>query len=304
MSKIEGAAGASGPGSVGSASKVKSGSDDGNTSRKRADSTEQAAERISNVTLDAEPFGEKSRAESAKGRQGGPSLLSQQAPSTGVPLPAASSSASGPAAPPPYEDPTGSAAASVSTSTMSVDGVAPVYEGLEKITVKIADLGNATWVEHHFTDDIQTRQYRCPEVILGAKWGPSADIWSVACIIFELITGGDYLFDPASGSRYSKDDDHIAQIIELMGEFPKSIAFSGKYSSDFFNRRGASFSHLIALVPEQRSSRAFPSPALATRPTRAHAIAQANCAISRSCASGRLTRSCTTSTSSRRKKQT
>lgn len=56
--------------------------------------------------------------------------------------------------------------------------------------------------------------------------------------IFELLTGGDYLFDPASGSRYSKDDDHIAQIIELMGDFPKSIAFSGKYSGDFFNRKG------------------------------------------------------------------
>lgn len=108
----------------------------------------------------------------------------------------------------------------------------------ERITVKIADLGNATWVEHHFTDDIQTRQYRCPEVILGAKWGPSADMWSVACVLFELITGGDYLFDPASGSRYSKDDDHIAQIMELLGEIPKSIAFSGKYSSEFFNRKG------------------------------------------------------------------
>ena len=56
--------------------------------------------------------------------------------------------------------------------------------------------------------------------------------------IFELITGGDYLFDPASGSRYTKDDDHIAQIMELMGEFPKSVAFSGKYSGDFFNRKG------------------------------------------------------------------
>lgn len=53
----------------------------------------------------------------------------------------------------------------------------------ERITVKIADLGNATWVDHHFTDDIQTRQYRCPEVILGAKWGSTADIWSVACIV-------------------------------------------------------------------------------------------------------------------------
>ena len=41
----------------------------------------------------------------------------------------------------------------------------------------------ATWIEHHFTDDIQTRQYRCPEVILGAKWGTSSDLWSVACIV-------------------------------------------------------------------------------------------------------------------------
>jgi len=53
-----------------------------------------------------------------------------------------------------------------------------------------------------------------------------------------LLTGGDYLFDPASGTRYSKDDDHIAQIIELMGEFPKSVAFAGKYSGEFFNRKG------------------------------------------------------------------
>ncbi|KAI4524606.1 kinase-like protein [Schizophyllum commune Loenen D] len=108
----------------------------------------------------------------------------------------------------------------------------------ETITVKIADLGNATWVDHHFTDDIQTRQYRCPEVIIGAKWGPSADVWSVACLIFELITGGDYLFDPSSGNKYSKDDDHLAQIMELMGDMPKSLALAGRYSSEFFNRRG------------------------------------------------------------------
>ena len=58
--------------------------------------------------------------------------------------------------------------------------------------------------------------------------------------IFELLTGGDYLFDPMSGSRYSKDDDHIAQIIELMGEFPKALASSGKYSGDLFNPKGMS----------------------------------------------------------------
>ena len=73
------------------------------------------------------------------------------------------------------------------------------------ISVKIADLGNACWEDHHFTNDIQTRQYRSPEVILGAKWGPSTDVWSVACMAFELITS-DYLFDPQSGASYSKDD--------------------------------------------------------------------------------------------------
>lgn len=51
------------------------------------------------------------------------------------------------------------------------------------ISVKIADLGNACWTNQHFTNDIQTRQYRSPEVIIGGKWGASTDIWSMACMV-------------------------------------------------------------------------------------------------------------------------
>ncbi|TLS22412.1 uncharacterized protein PpBr36_10005 [Pyricularia pennisetigena] len=109
--------------------------------------------------------------------------------------------------------------------------------GFDVISVKIADLGNACWVSHHFTNDIQTRQYRSPEVILGSKWGASTDVWSMAAMVFELITG-DYLFDPQSGTKYGKDDDHIAQIIELLGPFPKSLCLSGKWSQEIFNRKG------------------------------------------------------------------
>ncbi|KAK8005750.1 hypothetical protein PG990_011787 [Apiospora arundinis] len=105
------------------------------------------------------------------------------------------------------------------------------------INVKIADLGNACWVSHHFTNDIQTRQYRSPEVILGGKWGASTDVWSMACMTFELITG-DYLFDPQSGTKYGKDDDHIAQIIELLGPFPKDLWKQGRWSQEIFNKRG------------------------------------------------------------------
>lgn len=54
---------------------------------------------------------------------------------------------------------------------------------LERITVKIADLGNASWTDLHFTNDIQTRQYRSPEAIIGAKWGTPVDMWSAACMV-------------------------------------------------------------------------------------------------------------------------
>lgn len=119
---------------------------------------------------------------------------------------------------------------------MGVKSPDPVHE-VCNIEVKIADLGNACWVHHHFTEDIQTRQYRCLEVLLGAGYGPPADVWSTACMAFELATG-DYLFEPHSGDDYSRDEDHLAHIIELLGEVPRHIAFSGKYSRDFFNKKG------------------------------------------------------------------
>lgn len=113
----------------------------------------------------------------------------------------------------------------------------PVREICE-IPCKLADLGNACWTYHHFTEDIQTRQYRCLEVLVGAGYGTPADIWSTACMAFELATG-DYLFEPHSGGEeYSRDEDHLAHIIELLGPIPRHIALSGKYSREFFNRKG------------------------------------------------------------------
>lgn len=107
----------------------------------------------------------------------------------------------------------------------------------EVISVKIADLGNACWTHHHFTDEIQTRQYRLPEVLLGYHWGALSDMWLFACLIFELLTG-DYLFDPRDGKTYTKDDDHIAQLVELVGPFPRQMLQEGFYTRDFFNSRG------------------------------------------------------------------
>ncbi|CAH8588259.1 unnamed protein product [Heterobilharzia americana] len=115
------------------------------------------------------------------------------------------------------------------------------------IEVKIADLGNACWTYRHFTEDIQTRQYRALEVLIGSGYGPPADIWSTACMAFELATG-DYLFEPHSGEDYTRDEDHLAHIIELLGPIPRNIALSGKYSREYFDKR-ACLRHIRRLKP-------------------------------------------------------
>ncbi|XP_064905154.1 SRSF protein kinase 2 isoform X8 [Columba livia] len=117
----------------------------------------------------------------------------------------------------------------------------------DKIRVKIADLGNACWVHKHFTEDIQTRQYRSIEVLIGAGYSTPADIWSTACMAFELATG-DYLFEPHSGEDYSRDEDHIALIIELLGKIPRKYAMLGKYSKEFFTKKGE-LRHITKLKP-------------------------------------------------------
>uniref|UniRef100_A0A671LRS9 non-specific serine/threonine protein kinase n=1 Tax=Sinocyclocheilus anshuiensis TaxID=1608454 RepID=A0A671LRS9_9TELE len=117
----------------------------------------------------------------------------------------------------------------------------------DKIKVKIADLGNACWVHKHFTEDIQTRQYRSLEVLLGSGYSTPADIWSTACMAFELATG-DYLFEPHSGEDYSRDEDHIALIIELLGAIPRKLILTGKYSKEFFTKKG-DLKHITKLKP-------------------------------------------------------
>ncbi|XP_063102648.1 SRSF protein kinase 3 isoform X2 [Cavia porcellus] len=110
--------------------------------------------------------------------------------------------------------------------------------GASNLLVNPLEPQNADKIKHkHFTEDIQTRQYRAVEVLIGAEYGPPADIWSTACMAFELATG-DYLFEPHSGEDYSRDEDHIAHIVELLGDIPPAFALSGRYSREFFNRRG------------------------------------------------------------------
>jgi len=104
--------------------------------------------------------------------------------------------------------------------------------------IKLCDMGNACYIHKHYSDVIQTREYRSPEVILDGEYDESADLWSLACMVFELITG-DYLFDPKKGKTYKKNDDHLALISELIGEC-SDLRFMKTHEGfeDFYTKTG------------------------------------------------------------------
>uniref|UniRef100_T1J3B4 non-specific serine/threonine protein kinase n=1 Tax=Strigamia maritima TaxID=126957 RepID=T1J3B4_STRMM len=110
----------------------------------------------------------------------------------------------------------------------------------DNVRVTITDLGNGCWVNHHYNDPIQSRPYRCPEVILGAHYNANADVWSVGCLAFELATG-DFLF--RYNSDYDdicvkQDENHLVLMVKLLGDVPKGFARKCKYVKKFFTAEG------------------------------------------------------------------
>lgn len=55
--------------------------------------------------------------------------------------------------------------------------------------VKLIDFGSSCSADHLSFSYLQSRYYRAPEVLLGARYNCKIDVWSVGAIFIELLTG-------------------------------------------------------------------------------------------------------------------
>jgi serine/threonine-protein kinase SRPK3 len=104
--------------------------------------------------------------------------------------------------------------------------------------VKAADLGNGCWTHKHFTDDVQTRQYRAPEVLLGCPYSTPIDVFSVGIMLMELATG-ECIFNPDDHSSVNvRNQWQLGMMMRTLGRVPKHMVKRGKFSNNYFNRMG------------------------------------------------------------------
>jgi len=98
--------------------------------------------------------------------------------------------------------------------------------------IKVIDFGSSCLEREKMFKYIQSRFYRAPEVILELDYGPPCDMWSLGCILVELLTG-DPLFPGED------ETDQLGRMVELLGMPPlHMIENSAKARKMFVMRPG------------------------------------------------------------------
>jgi serine/threonine-protein kinase SRPK3 len=106
------------------------------------------------------------------------------------------------------------------------------------IQCKLIDLGNSEINGSNNDDEVMIRSYRPPENIMNPFYNEKADIWTMGCIAYELITG-EYLFDiDRDLSDTEKDREHLHQMYEILGKMPKDMALDCEFSEELFDNQG------------------------------------------------------------------
>mmetsp|Transcript_43947 Transcript_43947/g.73193 ORF Transcript_43947/g.73193 Transcript_43947/m.73193 type:complete len:341 (+) Transcript_43947:162-1184(+) len=96
--------------------------------------------------------------------------------------------------------------------------------------IKLIDFGSATFDDQYHSTVVSTRHYRAPEVILGLGWTYPCDIWSIGCILIELMTG-DALF------QTHENLEHLAMMEAVLGPIPEEmIRSSDRHCHKYFRR--------------------------------------------------------------------
>jgi len=97
--------------------------------------------------------------------------------------------------------------------------------------IKVIDFGSSCYEHQRVYTYIQSRFYRAPEVILGARYGMPIDMWSLGCILAELLTGYPLLPGEDEG-------DQLSCIIELLGMPPQKLLDQSKRAKNFISSKG------------------------------------------------------------------
>ncbi|OIR57878.1 MAG: CMGC/DYRK/YAK protein kinase [Amphiamblys sp. WSBS2006] len=104
-----------------------------------------------------------------------------------------------------------------------------LFKSFDKRVFKISDFGSCCVSGNRRFSYIQSRFYRAPEVILGLPYGCAVDMWSLGCVLFELLVG-----QPLFPGRSSTEQLHL--IVNTAGYPTPQMLARGEHIAGYFDR--------------------------------------------------------------------
>lgn len=106
-----------------------------------------------------------------------------------------------------------------------------LYTDSSQTKVKVIDFGSASFLDNQSYDLLQTKPYRAPEVCFGCNFDFSADIWSLGCIVYELLTG-NVLFP------YRTVQENLAKALAINKVYDFKMFQEGRRRKNYINNYG------------------------------------------------------------------
>lgn len=112
----------------------------------------------------------------------------------------------------------------------------------------LIDFGNAISLDDEpYVDEIQDRIVRAPESILALDVSQASDIWSLGCVVFEMLTGFE-LFNPSEAGD-KRDLIHLYLIEKLIGAIPHHMKLRSPRARFLFDeKRSWAIAHVLDFV--------------------------------------------------------
>lgn len=94
--------------------------------------------------------------------------------------------------------------------------------------IMVIDFGSSCFEHGRIHTYVQSRYYRAPEIMLGLGYGTEIDMWSLGCVMAELITGRPIF--PAKNEA-----DLVLYQMELLGQVPDNLLHRATRTKSFFS---------------------------------------------------------------------
>lgn len=125
-----------------------------------------------------------------------------------------------------------------------------LFTNQDNKSIKVIDFGCSCYIGKLMFSYIQSRYYRAPEVVFGFEYGPEIDIWSLGCVLCEMVTGQPIF--PA------EDEVELMQmLVEILGPPPLEIVKSAPRAHYYFDKDGN-------LIPQPNSKGLLHTPSSIT----------------------------------------